>query len=592
MQKRFAQKIEEMRRLIDDSRSASVSASRYLLAVSGGMDSMCMADLFLQTLGADSFAIAHCNFSLRGEESDGDETLVREWAERNAVQLFVKRFDTVAYARENGISIEMAARDLRYSWFAELCQEHGFAALSVAHNANDNAETLLLNLLRGTGLKGLHGMAEVSSLYVDGGMADRWSELAFSHPQVGGGAHEVGGGRWRPLSARTYDENVTLYRPLLEFTRKQIEGYVLTHRVPYRHDSSNFTSDYKRNRIRNEVFPIFEKINPSYIRTLNREIGYFSEAEEIVSDWCAARLPEVLVCNDNAQMSDGHLSSEAMTPVFCSSDILLRHSERDRESVTIRRTTALLAIPHWRYLLYHILEPYGFSSQVLSSLEDLLTSGRTVSGKRFESPTHVLLTGRKTLTVLPLGKSSSAEIAESSSAVNERSISLCSCSAGHSGTAVPQGDNGNDVLLGKEGSHCLSDDIAVVRGAGTYNFNGSRFTVEVIPWTADMPLKQPAGVLVMDADKMKFPFVCRRWRQGDWLIPLGMRGKKKVSDLFTDLKYDALAKDAAIMIVDTRTEGLAQQQHVAGLLGVRIDDRYKITPSATRKVVRISMCDL
>ena len=592
MQKRFAQKIEEMRRLIDDSRSASVSASRYLLAVSGGMDSMCMADLFLQTLGADSFAIAHCNFSLRGEESDGDETLVREWAERNAVQLFVKRFDTVAYARENGISIEMAARDLRYSWFAELCQEHGFAALSVAHNANDNAETLLLNLLRGTGLKGLHGMAEVSSLYVDGGMADRWSELAFSHPQVGGGAHEVGGGQWRPLSSRTYDENVTLCRPLLEFTRKQIEGYVLTHRVPYRHDSSNFTSDYKRNRIRNEVFPIFEKINPSYIRTLNREIGYFSEAEEIVSDWCAARLPEVLVCNDNAQMSDGHLSSEAMTPVFCSSDILLRHSERDRESVTIRRTTALLAIPHWRYLLYHILEPYGFSSQVLSSLEDLLTSGRTVSGKRFESPTHVLLTGRKTLTVLPLGKSSSAEIAESSSAVNERSISLCSCSAGHSGTAVPQGDNGNDVLLGKEGSHCLSDDIAVVRGAGTYNFNGSRFTVEVIPWTADMPLKQPAGVLVMDADKMKFPFVCRRWRQGDWLIPLGMRGKKKVSDLFTDLKYDALAKDAAIMIVDTRTEGLAQQQHVAGLLGVRIDDRYKITPSATRKVVRISMCDL
>ena len=585
MQKRFAQKIEEMRRLIDDSRSASVSASRYLLAVSGGMDSMCMADLFLQTLGADSFAIAHCNFSLRGEESDGDETLVREWAERNAVQLFVKRFDTVAYARENGISIEMAARDLRYSWFAELCQEHGFAALSVAHNANDNAETLLLNLLRGTGLKGLHGMAEVSSLYVDGGRADRWSELAFSHPRVGGGAHEEGGGRWRQLSARTYDENVTLYRPLLEFTRKQIEGYVLTHRVPYRHDSSNFTSDYKRNRIRNEVFPIFEKINPSFIRTLNREIGYFSEAEEIVSDWCAARLPEVLVCNDNAQMSDGHLSSEAMTPVFCSSDILLRHSERDRESVTIR-TTALLAIPHWRYLLYHILEPYGFSSQVLSSLEDLLTSDRTVSGKRFESPTHVLLTGRKTLTVLPLGKSSSAELAESRSAVSERSISLCSCSAGHGGTAVPQGDNGNDVLLGKEGSHCLSDDIAVVRGAGTYNFNGSRFTVEVIPWTADMPLKQPAGVLVMDADKMKFPFVCRRWRQGDWLIPLGMRGKKKVSDLFTDLKYDALAKDAAIMIVDTQTEGLAQQQHVAGLLGVRIDDRYKVT-SLTKTILRV-----
>ena len=193
-----------------------------------------------------------------------------------------------------------------------------------------------------------------------------------------------------------------LCRPLLEFTRKQIEGYVLTHRVPYRHDSSNFTSDYKRNRIRNEIFPIFEKINPSFIRTLNRGIGYFSEAEQIVYDWCAAQLPEVLVCN---------------------------------EPVTIA-IPALLATPHWRYLLYHILEPYGFSSQVLASIENLLTSDRTISGKRFESPTHVLLTGRETLTVLPL------ELEESRPAVSERSISPCSCSASHSGTAVSQVDTG------------------------------------------------------------------------------------------------------------------------------------------------------
>ena len=160
MLRQFAQKVEDLRRLIENQRSASVSKSspcgpQYLVAVSGGMDSMCMADLFLQTLGADSFAIAHCNFSLRGEESDGDETLVREWAERNGVRLFVKRFDTVSYAQERGVSIEMAARDLRYGWFFQLCREHGFGALSVAHNANDNAETLMLNLLRGTGLAGL-----------------------------------------------------------------------------------------------------------------------------------------------------------------------------------------------------------------------------------------------------------------------------------------------------------------------------------------------------------------------------------------------------------------------------------------------------
>jgi len=591
MQKRFAQKIEEMRRLIDGSASVSVggegshcgrkratplaavggvlSAPQYLLAVSGGMDSMCMADLFLQTLGADAFAIAHCNFPLRGGESDGDEALVREWAERNGVRIFIKRFDTETYARENGISIEMAARDLRYGWFSQLCQEHGFATLSVAHNANDNAETLLLNLLRGTGLKGLHGMAEISSLSVGGGRADRWSELAFPHPRVGGGAHEVGGDQWRPLSARTYNENVTLYRPLLEFTRKQIEGYILTHHVPYRHDSSNFTSDYKRNRIRNEIFPIFEKINPSFIRTLNREIGYFSEAEQIVSDWCAAQLPCVLANMNDARTSDrqmegGHFRSEARTTVFCPTAVC------PSDSVTIL-LSRLLATPHWRYLLYHILEPYGFSSQVMASIEDLLTSDRTVSGKRFESPTHILLTGRGELKILPRQDNHSLATACGEDAVSDKKARM----------AMPTG-----VTLDE------TSDMAVVRGPGVYNFNGVRFSVEIIPWSSKMPLKQPQGVLVMDADKMKFPFVCRRWRQGDWLVPLGMKGKKKVSDLFADLKYDALEKESAIILVDTQIEGLAEQQHIAGLLGVRIDDCYKVTTSATRTVVRISMCGI
>ena len=87
---------------------------------------------------------------------------------------------------------------------------------------------------------------------------------------------------------------------------------------------------------------------------------------------------------------------------------------------------------------------------------------------------------------------------------------------------------------------------------------------------------------------MQFPFVCRRWRRGDWLIPLGMRGKKKVSDLFTDLKFNALQKDASVILVDTRTHGLAEQQHIAALLGHRIDDRYKVTPF-TRTVLRVTV---
>ena len=237
MLKQFAQKIEETRRLIDDSRSAS-----FLLAVSGGMDSMCMLDLFSKVLAPSEYAVAHCNFSLRGDESDGDQALVEARSAELGVRMFVKRFDTESYAQEHGISIEMAARELRYSWFEDLCCEHGFDVLAVAHNANDNAETLMLNLLRGTGLNGLHGMSGYTFCHSERSFCH--SERSFCH------------------SERS-EESIALFRPLLEFTRKQIEGYALTHRVPYRHDSSNFESDYY-----DEVMPLatYFDSNGTYFR--------------------------------------------------------------------------------------------------------------------------------------------------------------------------------------------------------------------------------------------------------------------------------------------------------------------------------------
>ena len=460
--------MENMRGLIkDESWSAS---SGFLLAVSGGMDSMCMADLFLSEFGPKAFAIAHCNFHLRGEESDGDETLVRNWADSNGVRFHRTDFDTEGHAAGNAVSIEMAARDLRYGWFAKLCGEFGYRAVVVAHNANDNAETLVLNLLRGTGLKGLHGMAEISPL--------------------------------------TSLQGAFLLRPLLSFSRKQIEGYVFANKVPYRDDSTNALCEYKRNRIRNEVFPIFEKINPSFVRSLNREIGYFSEAGDIVEDWCRAQLPEVVEITEN------------------------------KVRINLQ---AMMARRQWRYLLYYIVEPYGFNSQTLASIEALLESDRTISGKRFDSQTHTIITERDGLLVLP-----------------------------------------------KMADDLDVESIMPVRGSGIYNFNGSRWQVEVLEWSEDMPLKQPNGTLIADADKLLFPFVCRRWRQGDWFIPLGMRGRKKVSDLYADLKYGALEKDASVMIVDTRSEGLAEDQHIAGVLGVRLDDRYKVT-SSTKTIIRITI---
>ena len=208
-----------------------------LVAVSGGIDSMCLAEKVRQDGGP--FAIAHCNFSLRGEESDSDEALVRSWARENGIVCHVKRFDTKAFAASEGISVEMAARRLRYHWFGELCREHSYEAVAVAHNANDNAETLILNLLRGTGLRGIMGMKE-NGVLPDPDYAD-----------------------------------IPLLRPLLSLTREQIEAFAKAHRIPWHEDSTNALTDYKRNKIRNLVFPVFADINPSFIQTLNRDMERF-----------------------------------------------------------------------------------------------------------------------------------------------------------------------------------------------------------------------------------------------------------------------------------------------------------------------------
>ena len=477
MLNRFRHIVEEMRGLIDDSRSAS-----FLLAVSGGVDSMCLADMWLRCFGPGSCAIAHCNFNLRGEDSDGDESLVSGWADEHGVRLHKTSFDTVQYASENGISIEMAARELRYGWFGELCEEHGYKAVVVAHHADDNAETMVLNMVRGAGLKGLSGMKPVSPL---------------------------------PLARHCEERSdVAILRPLLTFTRKQIEGHAFAWKVPYREDKTNSSTEYRRNSIRHEVFPLFERMNPSYVRTLNREMTYFKDAFDIVDDWCRAQLPHVIA-----------------------------RSEATWQSVPLAISTpALLAIPQWRYLLYYILEPYGFNASVLESLESLLMSGRTLSGKRFESDEYVLLTERDTLVVMP----------QSSRPV--------------------------------EGS---GEVFMPVRIAGAYHVNGNRVVVETLPWTPDMPLRQPEGTIILDAAKLKFPFVLRKWRAGDWMIPLGMKGKKKISDLFTDLKYGHVQKERAVILVDMTGE-LAEQQHVAAVAGVRVDERYKVTEN-TETIIRITI---
>ena len=228
---------------------------KLLLAVSGGIDSMYMAERALRGALSDfavepgaaqqaEFAVAHCNFRLRGEESDGDEQFVREWCSSRGVPLFVKVFDTAEYAAAHGISIEMAARELRYAWFAELCRSEGFDAVAVAHNADDNAETLILNLLRGCGTRGLRGMSRDSGQF----------------------------------PAR-------VLRPQLGVSRAEIRAWMESEGLSWREDSTNSDTSFKRNNLRGKVMPVFAEINPSYLRTFAADMERFAQVDDIAEDY-------------------------------------------------------------------------------------------------------------------------------------------------------------------------------------------------------------------------------------------------------------------------------------------------------------------
>jgi tRNA(Ile)-lysidine synthase len=211
---------------------------RILLAVSGGIDSMVMADLFVKA-GIDT-GIAHCNFTLRGQESDEDEEMVRKYSINHKIPFYTIRFNTEEYAERKGISIQMAARELRYEWFERIRKNNGFDCIAIAHNLNDSIETLLINLTRGTGVAGLSGMKRTGNRII---------------------------------------------RPLLFSTRASIEEYQKKQNIQYREDSSNAETKYIRNKIRHHVIPLLKDINPSVEFTLNDTAERMSSINDIINSY-------------------------------------------------------------------------------------------------------------------------------------------------------------------------------------------------------------------------------------------------------------------------------------------------------------------
>ncbi len=211
------------------------SSSKVLLAISGGLDSTVLAHLF--HLARQPFALAHCNFGLRGEESDAEEIFVQELGESLGVPVYTTRFDTKRIAEVSKTSIQVAARDLRYDWLELIRSQNGFDYIATAHHMDDSIETVLYNFTMGCGIRGLHGIPK---------------------------------------------KNGFVIRPLLEVHREEIRAFAEYHHLQYKEDSSNFTTKYSRNKLRHSVIPVLEEINPSFRQTGGKNIRKMAEMEDLL----------------------------------------------------------------------------------------------------------------------------------------------------------------------------------------------------------------------------------------------------------------------------------------------------------------------
>ncbi|QDO94008.1 tRNA lysidine(34) synthetase TilS [Formosa sediminum] len=225
--------------------------SKLILTISGGIDSVVLAYL-CKELKLD-FALAHCNFNLRGAESDADEAFLINLAEQLDVEIFIESFNTKLYAQDTKLSIQMAARELRYRWFQELVEALHFNYVLTAHHADDNLETFLINLSRGTGIEGLTGIPEVNDYIV---------------------------------------------RPLLPFSRAEITNYAKAHKITWREDSSNSSTKYLRNKLRHEVIPVLKEINPQWLQNFKMTQDHLHDSKVLIDDYMTQVYKDIVVFKD------------------------------------------------------------------------------------------------------------------------------------------------------------------------------------------------------------------------------------------------------------------------------------------------------
>lgn len=295
---------------------------KLLLAISGGIDSMVLLDLAVKA--KMNFAVAHCNFNLREEESDADQKFIAEYCETNQIELHLKSFDTKEYATANKTSIQIAARELRYQWFFELKNTLGYQYIVTAHHLDDNLETFMINFLRGTGIEGLVGI----------------------------------------------QENNEVIRPLLNFSRKEIEKYAATEHIEWREDTSNASDNYLRNKLRHHAIPLLKELNSELLRAFQKTTGYLKEVQDF--------------------------SHEAI-------EIILDEILEEKNNSVVLAIDKLKTYRNYKFILYNWLSNYGFSAW-----QDIYELMDAQSGKYVLSEKFTLLKNRNEL-VLSLTKTIDTE---------------------------------------------------------------------------------------------------------------------------------------------------------------------------------------
>lgn len=434
--------LEKVRKFIHENQLLHPNNQPVIVGVSGGTDSVVLLDL-LQKLDYKCI-IAHCNFNLRKDESKRDESFVRTLSKANQIPLYVIDFETNEYATTNNISIEMAARELRYSWFEKLCRENDAQAIAVGHHLDDNIETMLLNLTRGTGLKGLTGM---------------------------------------PV------RNGNIVRPLLNISRNEISQYLNENKLKFVEDGSNASTEFLRNKIRHQLIPLIEEMNPAFRQTMK-------QTQENLQDTY-----HIFQTQINRIKNETVSLSENKTAVNINK--LKQYTEKET-------------------ILFEILREYHFHPDQIRQISDSLD---TIAGKMFFSPTHALLRDREHLIIQLLDKTAVQSVSEN---VKEQASQLL----------MRTFDKDKDFVYSKD-----------------------------------------QHVIHLDADKIVMPLTQRKWQAADYFYPLGMKNKKKLSDFLIDEKIDRFEKE--------NVQVLLSGNQIVWVIGLRIDDRFKIT-AETRRILEIA----